>query len=472
MRCWQVRCWWGMAGRPRPGGCRGCLLGLRETAPGEPQVDVVQGGPGGGDPVHPDPRMFQGGEQGGDRRGSVIRPGAQPQASHVDLAHRRDLAQDRGELARVPGGSQADLDRVPAQPALELIRGAGRSLPSPVHNGQPAGQPVGFLQVVRGEQDGEALASGQPGDLRPHRGPGFRVQAGGGLVEEQHLRPVDQPHGHVEPAPHATGVGADHAGRGAAQFEPVQQLAGPAAEFPAAQPLDAPGQQQVLPSGGGRVGARALRDHADGPADLRRLAAHLKAGHGGRARVGPGQGGEDLDGGGLAGPVRPEQAEDGPGRDGETEPVQRPDILGVDLDKLAGLDGERACLRGGDRAGPPRLDTHAEFSSVLGRLGITGPAGRQRVSWSCVNPIGSRSRGTGCGSTAPGQVFPHLAGGRLAFSVSSAAPFPAGAGMGRRFRGLSLRRAGQASRLVELGSQVCGEFPGPGPVVPLLHEGE
>src|SRR5580692_2135726 len=69
--------------------------------------------------------------------------------------------------------------------------------------------------------------------------------------------------------------------------------------------------------------------------------------------------------------------------------------------------------------------------------------------------------------SAPGQVFPHLAGGRLAFWVRSAAPFSCGRFLRGRFPWRS-----PPARLVELGRQARGKFPGPGPVVPLLHQGE
>lgn len=58
-------------------------------------------------------------------------------------------------------------------------------------------------------------------------------------------------------------------------------------------------------AGGDRVGAGALGDHADGPADPVGVAQHVVARDGGRAGVGAGQGGEDLDGGGLAAPFGP-----------------------------------------------------------------------------------------------------------------------------------------------------------------------
>jgi hypothetical protein len=63
------------------------------------------------------------------------------------------------------GVAQLDLDGVAAQLALELVRGALGHHPAAVDDGQAPGQPVGLLQVVGGEQDGQALGAGQMGDL-------------------------------------------------------------------------------------------------------------------------------------------------------------------------------------------------------------------------------------------------------------------------------------------------------------------
>src|SRR4029453_10560989 len=56
-----------------------------------------------------------------------------------------------------------------------------------------ASQPGRLLQVVGGEQDGQALGAGQVGDLGPHVGPDLGVEAGGGLVKEKPPRGVAHP---------------------------------------------------------------------------------------------------------------------------------------------------------------------------------------------------------------------------------------------------------------------------------------
>ena len=311
--------------------------------------------------MHPDPGPFQRAEQGRQGGSAVVGPGAQLGSGHGDLADRRELAQRRVQLGRVARNGQLDVHGVAVQPGLQLVRAAGRHDRATLDDGQLAGEPVGLLQVVRGQQDGEAFARGQPRDLIPHRGARLRVQARGRLVEEQHLRPVDQPHGHVEPALHAAGVGPDHPARGAGQVEPLQQLAGPPVQPPAAQALDAAGQQQVLPAGGGRVGPGSLGDHADGAAHGSGLGAHVETGHAGRPGIGLRQGSEDLDGGGLAGPVGAEQPEDRALLNREAEPVESADFLGVGLDEIAGLDGQGSCGRGAGQARVLRLGTHGRI---------------------------------------------------------------------------------------------------------------
>ncbi len=56
----------------------------------------------------------------------------------------------------------------------------------------------------------------------------LRVETGGGLVEEQHRRPVHQRGGEVEAAAHAAGVRAGDAVGGVREREPLEQLVGPA----------------------------------------------------------------------------------------------------------------------------------------------------------------------------------------------------------------------------------------------------
>ena len=77
----------------------------------------------------------------------------------------------------------------------------------------------------------------------------------------------------------------------------------------AAQPVQAALQHQVVAAGGDGSAPERCGDDADDAAHPLRVAQHVVPGDRRGARVGAGERGQDLDGGGLAGPVRAEQAE-------------------------------------------------------------------------------------------------------------------------------------------------------------------
>ena len=68
------------------------------------------------------------------------------------------------------------------------------------------GELIGLLEIVGGEQDGQAFLMRQALDLLPHLGTDLGVEAGRGLVEEEHLGPVHERGGDVEPALHPARV--------------------------------------------------------------------------------------------------------------------------------------------------------------------------------------------------------------------------------------------------------------------------
>ncbi len=210
--------------------------------------------------------------------------------------------------------------------------------PPAVHDRQAPREPVGLLEVVGGEQDREALLGGEVGDLLPHVRARLGVEAGGGLVEEQHLRAVDESHGDVELALHPTGVRAREAPTGVGEAEALQQRAHLLGQRPPAHSVELPGEREVLAAGRVGVHAGALSDHADRAAYAVGLAQHVHAGHRGGPGVGPGQRGEDLHSGGLARPVGAEQPKDRPGLHLEAKAVERAHVTGVGLDEVGRLD--------------------------------------------------------------------------------------------------------------------------------------
>jgi len=161
-----------------------------------PQVHVVQRRPRHGHRRGVDAGPLQPGQHDRDSGRAVVAAGGHVTAGDDHVPHRRQARQhppDQARVGAVPRSRKLNLHDVAVQLALELVGRSRGDDPAAVHDREPARQPVGFLQVVRGQQHGNPLSPRQPGDLLPHGGPGLRVQARRRLVEEQHRGPVHQP---------------------------------------------------------------------------------------------------------------------------------------------------------------------------------------------------------------------------------------------------------------------------------------
>ena len=117
--------------------------------------------------------------------------------------------------------------------------------------------PFGLIEVGRRHEHGRARRRGlrhQP----PQVDAAHRVDARGGLVEDQQVRPVHDRHNEAELAPHPSGqLCGESAGRGG-ERRPVQQFRAASGEFLAGQTVDARDEVDVL------------RDGQRGPAARRR----------------------------------------------------------------------------------------------------------------------------------------------------------------------------------------------------------
>src|SRR5256714_1110525 len=90
----------------------------------------------------------------------------------------------------------------PAELKAQVGRGAlGDDVPV-VDDPDAVGEHVGLLQVLRRQEDGDAVLAREPGDLRPQGRAALRVEAGRRLVEEEHARAVDEPEPEVDAALH------------------------------------------------------------------------------------------------------------------------------------------------------------------------------------------------------------------------------------------------------------------------------
>ena len=168
-----------------------------------------------------------------------------------------------------------------------------------------------------------------------------RVQAGGGLVEEDHRRPAGEARAEVQPAAHAARVRRDAAVGGLGEPEALEHLAGAGPRLGAGQTVEAADHLEVLTPGQLLVDGRELTGQTDPAAHRERFVDDVVAEHARAARCRAQQRGEDAHERRLAGAVGPEQPEDGGGLDLEVEAVERDDVA-ERLPDILGADGERA----------------------------------------------------------------------------------------------------------------------------------
>ena len=166
----------------------------------------------------------------------------------------------------------------------------------------------------------------QPSIALPERHAAARVEAGRRLVEEEHRRPGDQRGGEVEAAAHAARVRADESAAGLGEVERREQLVRPLARRPAAEVVEAADHLEVLEAGQVLVHGRVLAGEPDALAHLAASRTTSKPATRAVPSSGREQRRQDPDGRRLAGAVRAEQAEDGPGRDEQVDAVERDDV--------------------------------------------------------------------------------------------------------------------------------------------------
>ena len=147
-----------------------------------------------------------------------------PDVRPDDAGHARQRVGEAHPLVvdaiRGLGGDLDDRARIHA--ALEVARAAEREDPPVVHDRHPVAELVGLLHVVGGEQHGLPGRVEVPEDL-PQRQPALRVEAGGGLVEEQHVGTVEQGPCDREPLAHPLRVAADAVAAPGLESDPLEQ---------------------------------------------------------------------------------------------------------------------------------------------------------------------------------------------------------------------------------------------------------
>ena len=132
-----------------------------------------------------------------------------------------------------------------------------------VDHAEPVAVALGLLHQVGGDEDRRAGLLAQRLQALPHEPPRGRVQADGGLVEEQHLRPVEQRGGDLQAPQHAARERARQAVEHRLEAHRLDDLRDPLAALAAGHPGDAAVEVEVLVGGQRAVDGDRLRDVAD-----------------------------------------------------------------------------------------------------------------------------------------------------------------------------------------------------------------
>src|SRR4051794_24992978 len=181
---------------------------------------------------------------------------------------------------------------------------------------------VGLLEVLGREKDGGALV-GELAHRVPDAGSADGVEPGRRLVEEDDRPRHEQARGEVEAAAHAARVGADEAVGRCGEVEALEHLGAALARRAGRQALQPGEQDEVLATGEALVERGLLAGEGDLLADGGGVADDVVAADERAPAVRHEEGGEDADGGRLAGAVVAEQAAGLARRDLEVDAGER-----------------------------------------------------------------------------------------------------------------------------------------------------
>ena len=164
-----------------------------------------------------------------------------------------------------------------------------------------------FVHVMGGDKNGEA-AGREVVNLAPEIAPRLGVDTRRRLVEEEELRIGQRTGAEREPLLPAARELARDLLLAPLEPEPADHRLGGARRT--RQAVDARDEFKILAHGKILVEAEVLRHVANARLDLRRFSADVVTEAGAAAFVGREQAAQHADGGGLARPIRPEEAED------------------------------------------------------------------------------------------------------------------------------------------------------------------
>jgi hypothetical protein len=198
---------------------------------------------------------------------------------------------------------------LPANPVLELTARALRDHATVVDHRDLVGELICLLEVLGGEQQRRAAADELAYD-RPDLIAAARIQAGRGLVQEQHTRAGKQARCEVETSPHPAGVRARRTVGRVSQVKALEQLVRPPARIRGREVEQRSEHLQVLPARQHLVDGRELTGQPQELAHSRGVPDDIVAKDLGPTGVRSEQRGQYPDEGCLPSAVRSEQPED------------------------------------------------------------------------------------------------------------------------------------------------------------------
>jgi hypothetical protein len=197
-----------------------------------------------------------------------------------------------------------------------------------IHDRHPLAQLVGLLHVMGGEQDRLPVAIELAEDL-PQREPALRVEARGGLVQEQHRGTVEDRARHHQTLSHPSRERVHRRAGPLRELELLEQLVRDAIGLVRAHAEQAPMEVQVLPDRELAVERVLLGDRADQLLHECRVRDHVHAADPRLPRSGDHARGEHPRGGGLARAVGAQQPEYLTRVHSQVETVHRGDVGAV-----------------------------------------------------------------------------------------------------------------------------------------------
>ena len=236
---------------------------------------------------------------------------------------RRAPSSDR--LVAIPSSAEGALERVEVRCAddgaggvQELGLGALGDDPAVADHHDVVGDDLDLVQQVGGQQDG-AAAVGVAAEQVAHPADAGRVQAVGGLVEDQHLGVADQGGGDAEPLAHPQRVVADPSGRlGGGEADDLQHLL----HAVAGKAHVLLGDGEDLAAGATGVLGGGVEEHADLESRVGQVDV-VASGDGDGAGRGSGETDHDPHRGRLPGPVGSQESGHATRLGGEADVVDR-----------------------------------------------------------------------------------------------------------------------------------------------------